>query len=269
MEEIKNCINILLSGTKNMLKELFNKRTWKKQIANLLTFIRFLSSPAVLVLMILGFPIPAFITALVGASTDWFDGKIARKTNSVSRYGELLDQTVDKIFAIIGGISVSIYNPLFLLNILGEAVIATVNIRYQAKYQKMKIKSSMIAKIKQWPLFLAIALGFLSAAIPSLNIVTNSMIGIALATQIATVIHYSITNEKKGKELVTKELNRIEIESIEENKENSKSKELEQDYSKLSSITNKKEELIRLKDELTNTSKTYEKAKTYQKRKEQ
>ena len=268
MEEIKKCINVLKDGTKKMFKELFHKNTFKKQIANLLTFIRLMSAPIVLMFAILGMPIPAFVSALVGAATDWFDGKVARKTKSASRYGELLDQVTDKVFAILVGISVCVFNPLFLLSMLGEGAIAAINLSYQAKNKDLKIKSTYLAKVKQWPLFISFALGFLAIKIPGLSIATNSLIGITFATQIATGINYIKVNEDKIKSIEKeKEFNKQEEISNEEELENNLENTKNKSNTNYNSISIKKEELIKLKKELIEDKENIKEEGNYQKTK--
>ena len=43
----------------------------------------------------------AFIIALIAISTDWFDGQVARRTNTVSELGKVLDPIADKICALV------------------------------------------------------------------------------------------------------------------------------------------------------------------------
>ena len=196
MDKIKKYIEELNSGTKIMFKEFFNKRTNKKQRANTWTFSRLIISPIILILMIIGLPIAAAITATFGALTDFFDGRSARKHNSISEFGKLLDPISDKFFSLFAGVALSIYNPLFLINLIGEGLIATTNITYQVKYNNISIKSSFIGKIKQWPLFATFALGFLSTSISSISNITNSAIVITSLFQIATLRNYIVENKK-------------------------------------------------------------------------
>ena len=78
--------------TKNEDYEVSNKIF---TLPNLLSFIRFCMIPAFLVLLLNGYNLIATILFAVAASTDWIDGQVARRTNSVSKLGQLLDPFVD------------------------------------------------------------------------------------------------------------------------------------------------------------------------------
>ena len=139
-EEIKKYWEEFKSGTKTMFKEFFNKDTNKKQRANMWTFARFIIPIITLITSIIAIStasIPLFIAtgiiAGMGAVTDYFDGKSARKHGSTSEYGKILDQASDKFFAGIIGINLLFLNPNYIYVLLGEALIAAINIGYKLK----------------------------------------------------------------------------------------------------------------------------------------
>lgn len=65
-------------------------------IPNLLSFIRLCTIPVFLCLLFDDHNLAATILFALAASTDWVDGQVARRTNSVSRLGQLLDPAVDQ-----------------------------------------------------------------------------------------------------------------------------------------------------------------------------
>ncbi len=71
-------------------------------LPNLLSFIRLCMIPAFLILLLNGYNLIATIVFAVAASTDWIDGQVARRTNSVSKLGQLLDPFVDRFLMISG-----------------------------------------------------------------------------------------------------------------------------------------------------------------------
>ena len=79
------------------VKDLFENR---KTIPNWLRFLRIALIPVFSVLFIKEQYIAAFITMIVAALTDVFDGKIARKYNMVSNLGKILDPIADKLSQI-------------------------------------------------------------------------------------------------------------------------------------------------------------------------
>jgi cardiolipin synthase (CMP-forming) len=69
-------------------------------IPNLLSFARLLTVPVFLWLWLSDRRDAAVILYAAGAWTDFFDGKIARATNSVTELGKLLDPIADRVFII-------------------------------------------------------------------------------------------------------------------------------------------------------------------------
>ena len=68
----------------------------KKQMANILTGFRMIGS--VLLVFLTTFSLRFYIVYLLCGFTDMIDGTVARKTNSVSRFGEKMDTAADIMF---------------------------------------------------------------------------------------------------------------------------------------------------------------------------
>lgn len=230
--EIKKVLNEFKVGTNNMFKEFFNKETNKKQRANMWTFLRLIvpipiilcSTGAMLMASNILYGVTAGLVGF-GALTDYFDGKSARKYDSTSEYGKLLDQFADKIFAGIVAINLLLINPVYLISIIGELLIAGVNLGYKLKHKELNISSSKIGKIKQWPLFVSLGLGFLSPINSVLLTIANSSIVVTSLFQLLTTISYIDGNNKEIKKL-TEEKHKDTTLTIEEKEENIKVKEL-------------------------------------------
>ena len=79
---------------KDNVKDLFEG--WNT-IPNWLCFLRIALIPVFSVMFIKGQYVAAFITMIIAAVTDLFDGKIARKYNMVSNLGKILDPIADKL----------------------------------------------------------------------------------------------------------------------------------------------------------------------------
>jgi CDP-diacylglycerol--glycerol-3-phosphate 3-phosphatidyltransferase len=201
---IKDNYSFLKSGTNKMFKELSNSNTNKKQIANILTFSRLITPLITLITSIIAiitglYPlfIISGIIAGLGAITDALDGHISRITKSTSEYGKLLDQISDKVFVGIIGINLLFFNINYILSIVGEIIISVVNIYYKSKYPTLKINSTLIGKIKETPLFLSLALGYLSPINSTFMTISNISILVAFIFQIATIESYIISNNLK------------------------------------------------------------------------
>jgi len=70
-------------------------------IPNALTFLRFLGIPLFIYLALSknadGW---AILTLAVGGATDYFDGKLARALNQESKFGEIADPTIDRLYIV-------------------------------------------------------------------------------------------------------------------------------------------------------------------------
>src|SRR5205809_1129338 len=64
----------------------------------------------------------AFWLYIVGALTDWLDGKIARERNIVSPFGRFMDAVIDKVMVL--GLMIALVNDA--TNFMGYDVIAMV-----------------------------------------------------------------------------------------------------------------------------------------------
>ncbi|MGN0302416.1 MAG: CDP-alcohol phosphatidyltransferase family protein [Anaerotardibacter sp.] len=138
-------------------------------IPNLLSFIRLLMIPAFLVLLLNGYDLIATIIFAVAASTDWVDGQVARRTNSVSRLGQLLDPAVDRLLMISGVIGILLVGRLplwivvfviirdLILLIGGAYLIKSWNIRvpviYLGKFATTFLYIGFAGLLLNFPLF--------------------------------------------------------------------------------------------------------------------
>ena len=96
-----------------------SNRIWT--IPNVISFVRLLGVPLFLYLL-LGpqHDVAAVIVLMVGGTTDWVDGFVARRMNSVSRLGELLDPFADRLYilAILIGFTLRDVVPYWLTGAL-------------------------------------------------------------------------------------------------------------------------------------------------------
>lgn len=75
-------------------------------VANVVSFVRLCLAPVSLCLLVLGHDIAATVVFALTAATDFLDGQIARRTNTVSKVGQLLDPVVDRVLMICGVVGV-------------------------------------------------------------------------------------------------------------------------------------------------------------------
>ena len=190
-------------------KELFNealndlKTPGKrhKQIPNILTVLRLLAPAVILPLAITGNIPLTLITAGAFAFTDAVDGFIARHWNLQSELGKDLDAVTDKVFSTTLLAAASVSNPLLLLNIGLEGVIALINTN--KKLKGYETASTMTGKLKTWALFGLTVLGIAAPGLNDLGVI-NLLSVITASLQALTATSY-LTQENVKKPYPTPE----------------------------------------------------------------
>lgn len=91
-----------------------------KHIPNILTVIRFIFIPSIVISIIYDNYLLALILFTLSSLTDVLDGKIARKYNAISDFGKLMDPLADKLTQLSVLLTLSIKNviPLWIVVIL-------------------------------------------------------------------------------------------------------------------------------------------------------
>jgi CDP-diacylglycerol--glycerol-3-phosphate 3-phosphatidyltransferase len=73
-------------------------------LSNFLSILRVLLVAPFIYFFSNGEKLIAFVLVLIAISTDWFDGRVARWTNTISDMGKILDPLADKLCAALLGI---------------------------------------------------------------------------------------------------------------------------------------------------------------------
>ena len=91
---------------------------------NLLTVIRILLAPIILLFLIFGEYLLCIFLSLLAGVSDYFDGYLARKYNAESELGEILDPIADKILVVflLIGLSVNLYS--YLMAVMSSLIIS-------------------------------------------------------------------------------------------------------------------------------------------------
>ena len=193
-------------GTILMFKELFNKKTYKLQLANLLSFIRLLLVIPILVLIIIYFNnksnnilIITGILALIGGITDYFDGILARRYNAFSEYGKSIDQIADKTFATTLSLLLVTINKYFIITLILELLIIIINALFNLKFKNINNDSNFIGKLKQWPLFALLFMGFISNINNTFYNITYVLFILTVFMQLLTILSYIDKHNKEIK----------------------------------------------------------------------
>jgi CDP-diacylglycerol---glycerol-3-phosphate 3-phosphatidyltransferase len=124
------------------------------------TSLRIFATPVVMALVLGHSWAAATIVFLVVASTDWFDGRLARRWNVSSRLGSFLDTTADKLLitgVLIALIAVGRASPWFSALIIGREL-CLLGLRAVVAEQGLHLEPSRLGKWKATVQFAAVAL---------------------------------------------------------------------------------------------------------------
>ena len=159
--------------------------------ANILSISRVLFSAAAAVIILRDGPISWSLALLLTAvATDWLDGQIARRTNTVSEWGKILDPAADKISAALVGIALVWVDliPLWFLGVvlLRDLLIAVGGValvRYSGRVQMSNITGKIAVT--------AIAITFLMGLLRADQIVMDICIWITVGLLGFSLVIYS------------------------------------------------------------------------------
>jgi len=138
-------------------------------LADQLTVARALSVPVVVALFAIPFSGHNYWgTAVfcVAMATDWFDGRIARRSGRTSRFGTLLDPVADKLLVLttlIVLLGQDVFPAWMVAAIVARELLVN-GLRLAAVERGVVIAARDLGKLKTWAQAVAAALGGFSAA---------------------------------------------------------------------------------------------------------
>src|SRR3954449_13596821 len=137
--------------------------------ADQLTVARAISVPIVVVLFAVSFPNHNYWATGVfcaAAATDWFDGRIARRTGRSSALGSLLDPVADKLLVmatLIVLLDQDVFPAWMVAAIVARELLIS-GLRQAAIERGIVIAARDLAKLKTWSQAIAAAVGGFAAA---------------------------------------------------------------------------------------------------------
>lgn len=189
---------------KRVKEDLSDIKTWYKQIPNLLTIARPIGMVPANILFFTGNIVPAFLLTVGLLSTDFFDGKLARKWNVQSKLGADLDAVGDKIMFLGMALPLVISHPFMLVNLLFEGLIASVNVL--GRINGLDTKTVFSGKVKTWFLFLTLGFGYLVEFFNVPVMVLNLLMSSTMIAQSFAFVDYinEYKRMKKEKKILDK-----------------------------------------------------------------
>ncbi|MEG0071670.1 MAG: CDP-alcohol phosphatidyltransferase family protein [Raoultibacter sp.] len=129
-------------------------------IPNVISIIRLCLVPIFLILLIDGHDSAAAFLFALAAGTDFLDGQIARRTNTVSKLGQLLDPAIDRILMIagVGGLLMVGRLPFWIVAIvLIRDLLLLIGGSYLLKRYRIRIPVIYLGKVATTFLFVGFA----------------------------------------------------------------------------------------------------------------
>lgn len=129
-------------------------------IPNVISFIRLCMVPVYMVLLLNGYDLLATFMFALAAGTDWIDGQLARRTNCVSKLGQLLDPAVDRVLMICGVIGLMLVGRLpiwIVVVVLGRDLMLLVGGAYLLKRYHERVAVIYPGKVATTFLFVGFA----------------------------------------------------------------------------------------------------------------
>tara|TARA_Y100001954_G_C15432228_1_gene417409 strand:+ start:65 stop:604 length:540 start_codon:yes stop_codon:yes gene_type:complete len=175
-------------------------------LLNVLTLSRILCAILIYLLLYLeSYYLLALILFGVASFSDFLDGYLARKTNSVSVLGEILDPIADKLLIVFVLIGLSINLNSFLIGFISAVIIsreiwvAALRDINSRNNQSEKTKVTFLAKTKTAIQMSAILLYLFGLAINNMMFLffADIILSIALLVTIQTGFQYTISTFKK------------------------------------------------------------------------
>jgi phosphatidylglycerophosphate synthase len=179
---------------------------FKKNIPNMITISRMVTSLIAPILFVTGNIGGAVCLYVYGAVSDFLDGMAARKLNAFTELGRKLDPISDKLYALSLIVpSLMLGNILMLIPILLEGEIAATTLA--ANKSGVKIETERVGKYKTWGLFSSAILGLMATQNPVLYFPLVMAMGITTKFQLQSIEAYNKQYRDKLNNMYVKEDN--------------------------------------------------------------
>ncbi len=163
-------------------------KTIQPYIPNILTILRMILTPIIIVFGIFKQIYVVIILAIIAVITDFLDGYLARKWDVVSSFGAKLDTVADKLFAIgIVGCLITQFTILWVPFIL-EIILGATNLFYH--FKSKKTETLMIGKFKMSFLFATVIVGILTTFSSHFTSILFGMVYATVNLQILSIFQY-------------------------------------------------------------------------------
>jgi len=173
-------------------------------MANVLTLFRVVLIPVFIWIYRKGYLIAALAVFLLASLTDWLDGRVARKYNTITKFGIVMDPLADKLLcvtalAFLASSGKANWIPVTPI-IVKEVILIIGSIGLIKK--DIVLPSQRIGKVAQWLMIVAISLSFFHNSFANWAVPLDAiLLWAAMIVTLAALIFYvgSIAKIKKDK----------------------------------------------------------------------
>lgn len=191
----------------NSINDMKDRKTFYKQIPNLLTFIRLVGAIPAGIMYYLNTKI--FIGTISFLwFTDAIDGRIAKKFNAQSKLGADMDAFADKIMFLGSSIPLLGIFPVLMFNFMMEGIISSINVFGRMK--GLNTKTVLSGKIKTISLALTLISGYLVNFFGMSISILNLLIGLTSLLQIVSIKDYIFEFKRMDMELKKRDNNDLD-----------------------------------------------------------
>lgn len=161
--------------------------------ASKITLLRVAMIPVFMILLLLGYNIPALIVFIVASCTDFVDGYIARHYHQVSNFGKFLDPLADKLLVISCMVIFIQWGrmPAWAVMVVLAREFAVSGLRMVAAESGKVIAAGWSGKIKTASTMVGLCLMLFFANLPVLDLVVTIVI---VVTTLYSGVEYFMKN---------------------------------------------------------------------------
>jgi len=195
-----------------------------KHIPNILTIIRFLLIPIIIILILSGNYLLGLVVFTISSITDVLDGIIARKFNFTSDFGKLMDPLADKLtqISVLTTLVIKDIIPLWILLVIVIKEFVLISGASFLYGKDVVVYSKWFGKLATVLLYLAIVSSLLLSQFEAQIIAANTLpkfildidfnlFCLAIITTIFALVMYIKTLNKQGLIKIPKEENNTKV----------------------------------------------------------
>ena len=167
--------------------------SFKKNIPNIITFIRILLIPAFIIVFFEVSPLIALIVFIFACLTDLLDGYLARKFDAISNFGKLFDPLADKLMQLSALVCLFIdqrVSLFILVTLLVKELYMMLGSMILLKHMKKVVFADKLGKIASFILDVGLGLAFIHEYVQPYD---SIVLYIGVVLTLAAMVNYTVS----------------------------------------------------------------------------